>query len=160
MSNLLEQSCIQQSHLRVKTDLNEITQVLEWFGKFDNLCVIDRVLMYAKIALAEGFTNAVRHAHQHRHPDTPIDIYAFVFPHYLEVCIWDEGEAFDLANLMDTVEQQYPNLLEHEEHWGGTIFKKLSTDYGWKIHYRCPAAPGSDRNCLTLQIPFYSRLED
>ena len=145
---------IQQSYLQVKTDLDEIESVLTWFDQFKCESLSNEFILRAKIALIEGFTNAVRHAHQQQPKETPIDIYAFLYQHWLEIHIWDSGEPFDLESLLNTVEQQYPNPVEHEEHWGGTIFRKLSQDYGWIIQYNCPAMPQGDRNCLQIQMPF------
>jgi serine/threonine-protein kinase RsbW len=158
MSNLKEQTLIQQSHLRVKTDLSEIHQVLEWFEQFQKQYLskdksTQVLLLRARIALAEGFTNAVRHAHQNVPQDTPIDLDALLFPDQLELRIWDLGQAFNLTALLDSVEQKYPNPEEHDAHWGGTIFRKLSVEYGWNIQYCCPEVSGSDRNCLHIQMP-------
>lgn len=149
----LEEQSLRQAHLRVNTELTAIKQVLHWFEQFNGkLSAQDS--MEARIALTEGFTNAVRHAHCNHPQETPIDISVTLAANQLEICIWDQGAAFDLAALLNRVEQQYPNPLEHEAHWGGTILKKLIDHYGWSIHYCCPEHPGSDRNCLRLKKQF------
>jgi serine/threonine-protein kinase RsbW len=144
---------VQQSHLQVKTDLNEISLILDWFEQFQESYTSREFILRARIALVEGFTNAVRHAHYQRSPDTPIDIYLFLFAHQLEIHIWDSGAAFDLIALLNTVEQQYPDPAKHHAHWGATIFRRLSVEYGWTIDYVRSVRPSGDRNCLQIQMP-------
>jgi serine/threonine-protein kinase RsbW len=158
MLQIREHDFIHKSHLQVSTDLSEIHQVLEWFEQFQLQYLSKnkstQVLLFrARIALAEGFTNAVRHAHQDVPQETPIDLEVLLFPDRLDLHIWDQGSAFNLTALLDTVEQQYPNPEEHDAHWGGTIFRRLSVDYGWNIQYCCPGSLDSDRNCLQIQMP-------
>ncbi len=153
MPNFKEQEYLRCIHLQVKTDLSEIDQILQWFEQLKDEKLTHEFLLRAKIALIEGFTNAVRHAHQHRPVETPIDIEVYLCAQHLEIRVWDSGPPFDLAALLNQVEQQYPNPLEHYEHWGATIFRKLSLDYGWTIHYPSVALPQGDRNCLQIQMP-------
>lgn len=53
--------------------------------------------------LAEGFTNAVRHAHQGRPDDVPIDIDVTVKADAVELRIWDSGDEFDLQGTLDSM---------------------------------------------------------
>ena len=150
----LQSILIYESHLEILTNLNEINRVLEWFEKFESNNLAADMVWKVRIALIEGFTNAVRHAHKNKPESTPIIIDGLLFSEQLEIRIWDCGEEFDLAKLISTVEETYPEPEEHDAHWGGTIFRKLSLEHGWTIQYQCLKNLISDRNCLTIQIPF------
>ncbi|RZM79601.1 ATP-binding protein [Leptolyngbya iicbica] len=90
------------------------------------------------IAVAEGFTNAVRHAHGHLPPETPIKIEVHLVSDRLTICIWDHGQPFDPNQLP---EPEPGSLLCH----GG---------YGWfllrravdRVTYRRQG----ERNCLEI----------
>ncbi len=133
--------------LIVQTDLNAIAHILSWFGAFQQSPVSQAVWMQAQIALIEAFTNAVRHAHEQLPRQTPIKLEAGIYVDRLEIKVWDRGVPFDLEQLLDRVEQDYPNPIEHETHWGATLFKKLRDQHGWKIEYRCSR---EGQNCLCL----------
>jgi serine/threonine-protein kinase RsbW len=147
-----DQDLIQHCHLRVNTDLNEIAQVLKWFEQFQYQQITADLRLRAQIVLVEGFTNAVRHAHQYLSEDTPIDIDVNLFSRQLEICIWDHGEPFDFETFIDDVDADVKPE-EREAHWGGMIFRNLSLKYGWTIKYWCPAMSNDDRNCLIIQMP-------
>ena len=149
-----ESILIHESHLEISTNLNEINRVLEWFGEFERNNLAADIVWKVRIALIEGFTNAVRHAHKNKPESTPIVIDGLLFSEQLEIHIWDCGGEFDLERLINTVEETYPNPEEHEAHWGGTIFRKLSLEHGWTIQYQCLKTLVPDRNCLTIRIPF------
>lgn len=154
MSHYDEPSLIYRASLQTQSDLKSIDEVLAWFERFKQDKLQPDLWMQAKIALIEGFTNAVRHAHRDLPTTTPIDLEATLRSDALEIRIWDQGKAFDLASLLDTVEQKYPDPLEHDAHWGGTIMKKLKDKHCWKIQYVCPTQPELGRNCLWMQKQF------
>jgi len=60
--------------LRVDTTLDALDQVLTWFESFRNAGIPDPIWAECQLALVEGFTNAVRHAHRALPESTPIDI--------------------------------------------------------------------------------------
>ena len=60
--------------LRVDTTLDALGEVLTWFEAFRNAGIPDPIWTECQLALAEGFTNAVRHAHRALPESTPIDI--------------------------------------------------------------------------------------
>ena len=154
MSNLsVNRFPVYESYLQIKTDLNEIATVLIWFDQIESQNLETDFLVKVRIALVEGFTNAVRHAHKSKPKSTPINIDALLFLDQLEIRIWDSGVHFDFIELLNTVEQQYPNPEEHDAHWGGTIFRKLNLEYGWDIQYHCPTSLDCDRNCFKMLIP-------
>lgn len=148
MNNLTEtRGVIHFDRLIVQTDLTAIAQILSWFEAFQQPPVSQAIWLQGQIALVEAFTNAVRHAHAQLPKQTPIQLEAQLYQDRLEIRVWDQGAPFDLAQLLDRVEQDYPNPLEHEAHWGAALFKKLRDQHRWNIEYHCLS---ESRNCLRL----------
>ncbi len=87
---------LKESYLEVTTDLNALSQVLDWFEEIATPLLPGKASWQCKLALAEGFTNAVRHAHQGLPKATPIKLELKFFTQYLEMKIWDKGQPFDL----------------------------------------------------------------
>ena len=97
-------------YLTVHSQLDALTTVQQWF---ENLlhCFsdsspapsvwVDEVFDQLNLALAEGFTNAVRHAHARLPGDTPIVLECWVQVHRLEIRIFDQGEPFDPDSLVE-----------------------------------------------------------
>ncbi len=140
-----------QASLQVDTNLAAMPQVLAWFEQFHAFALAPDLWMQAKLALVEGFTNAVRHAHGNLPAHTPIDLNVKIFPHRLEITIWDQGPAFDLEALFESVGREHRDPLARDAHWGGVLLKKLRDRHGWYIRYLCPAHSLGDRNCLLIQ---------
>lgn len=136
--------------LTVKSDLTLLNQVLSWF---DELCFRNQSklswladksarqyirLDEIKLALDEGFTNAVRHAHENLPSETPIEIQFTLWDDRLEIRIWDQGEPFD----PNTLAEPAPGTLQ-EGGFGWSLIRRL-TD---RVSYE----RGEDgRNCLLL----------
>ena len=78
------------------SDLKALESVLGWFDQFKPSSVRQKVWLQCQLALAEGFTNAVRHAHKDAPEDVSIDLEVTLFPQRLEFRIWDQGPPFDL----------------------------------------------------------------
>jgi len=57
----LHESFVKQISLQVNTDVNALTLVLEWFEQLQDLSLPNEVWFQFQLALAESFTNAVRH---------------------------------------------------------------------------------------------------
>lgn len=87
---------LHHAFLQVNTDLDALAQVLEWFDQFSAPPTPPQTWMQCQLALAEGFTNAVRHAHDGQPMELPIDLEGLVFEDRLEIRIWDRGSPFDL----------------------------------------------------------------
>ncbi|NJQ97955.1 MAG: ATP-binding protein, partial [Hydrococcus sp. CSU_1_8] len=85
-----------QFRLRVKSNLEALVEVLQWFDRMTQSFVSEKCRWACKLALAEGFTNTVRYAHQDLPKTTPIDIEVYIFNNCLEIRIWDWGLPFDL----------------------------------------------------------------
>lgn len=96
---------------QISTDLHLLTQVLNWFNQFYQSAIPRSVWLECQLALAEGFTNAVRHAHYGKPTETPIDIEVTFQVGEIELRIWDYGAGFDLEkclhDLPEMANQEY-----------------------------------------------------
>ena len=142
-----EERPLKRSRLQVKSDLYALAQVLQWLeDEIYSLLPRDRWWQY-QTALAEGFTNAVRHAHHDLPPTTEIEIEVTVFPNYVEIKIWDYGPPFDLeAKLQSRYENPNGNPLD--EGGRGLIFMHQLTN---ELLY---TRIGDNRNCLIMRKNF------
>ena len=100
---------IQKFSLQLNTDINAVAQVLCWLEQLDPLPIPEAVLHQCKLAVVEGFTNAVRHAHKNLPRETPIELEITVFNERLEIKIWDLGKPFDFqAKLKEKLLENSP----------------------------------------------------
>jgi serine/threonine-protein kinase RsbW len=100
---------LQKITLQLNSDIATVTQVLYWVEQLENLPIPEGVLQLCKLAVVEGFTNAVHHAHQNLALNTPIDLAIAVFNERLEIQIWDWGKPFDFkAKLQEQLEAKNP----------------------------------------------------
>ncbi len=148
------QQLIREAHIQVITDLDEVDRVMQWFEQFNQLPLSSDLWMQGKLALMEGLTNVIRHAHKPLPPSTSIDLTVKLWLDHLEILIWDEGRPFDFEALLESVDRQFSHPLEREAHWGGVLMQKLREKHHWIIDYRCPADPATHRNCLSIQKAF------
>jgi serine/threonine-protein kinase RsbW len=93
----------QKAHIQVESDLGALAQVLSWFDQFSRFPIPHLAWLECQLMLAEGFTNAVRHAHRDRPGDLPIDIEVTVRADALELRVWDFGDEFDLQQKLDAL---------------------------------------------------------
>jgi serine/threonine-protein kinase RsbW len=125
--------------------LDALGQVLTWFEAFRNAGIPDPIWMECQLALAEGFTNAVRHAHEALPESTPIDIELILAPQGLELRIWDQGQEFDLEGFAQTL----PTKADVESEGGrGILLMKALTSC---LSYTRQA---DGRNCLLISKRF------
>jgi serine/threonine-protein kinase RsbW len=140
----------QTSSLKVNSDLDLMTAVAEWFEQFNRPPIDPRLWQEGQIALIEGFTNAVRHAHQHLSPTTPVEIAAELSAQALQISIWDRGVPYDIELAFEQISQLINNPdfdpLEREAQWGSIMLLKLRDEYGWQIGYQRQ----QDKNCLRI----------
>lgn len=134
---------LEQDHLTVQSNLKFLNQVQQWFEDFcwqhkSQLSWSETQLYRLNLALAEGFTNAVRHAHQALPPETAIDIDITLWGDRLEIRIWDRGQPFDPEGL----EEPEPGTLQ-EGGYGWFLLRRLADQV---VYER--AADG--RNCLLI----------
>lgn len=114
----------QQAQIQVNSDLGALAQVLAWFDQFNYPTMPRAVWLQCQLALAEAFTNAVRHAHRGKPPETPVSIEVTVFSHSLEMRIWDCGSVFDLNYLLDNLSLEMDK--EAEGGRGLKLMKRMS----------------------------------
>lgn len=135
---------LKRSQIQVFTDLNALEDVLEWFEQFNALPVTNELWWQCQTALAEGFTNAVRHAHRNLPADTPIDIEVTVLSHWFEMRIWDYGQPFDLQSKLKSISQEKYNPLDRTSGRGILFMDQLTDELDYS---RTP----DSRNCLLLR---------
>ncbi|MDA0672761.1 MAG: ATP-binding protein [Cyanobacteria bacterium] len=134
---------LRQGSLVVESRLEALLRVQRWFKDFcasletDCLWIGDR-FDYLNLALAEGFTNAVRHAHGQLPPETPIDIEVSVQPDRIDIQIWDRGQPFDPNGLTEPE----PGTLSSTGGYGWFLLRRATDEVNY---YR-----RRDRNCLAI----------
>ena len=126
--------------LQVETDLDAQPQVLTWFDQFDQDPVPHQVWLPCQLAIVEGFTNAVRHAHQGKPEYGFIDLEVQIFDDRLEIRIWDQGAPFDLHKPL----RKMPPLNSDKGHSRGLL---LMAKIGDVLKY---TREPNGRNCLLL----------
>lgn len=127
--------------IHVNTDLNELHNVLAWFETLEQHSVSDHDWLQCQIALAEGFTNVVRHAHKCLSGHIPIDIDISFFPNSVEMRIWDHGPPFNLMSKLDCLAEGVD--ADAESGRGLLLLQKIAS----KINY---LRLGNGHNCLVL----------
>ncbi|MDY7019866.1 MAG: ATP-binding protein [Cyanobacteriota bacterium] len=95
----------QEIKLEVKSDIAFLENVLAWYQQLEDQPIPKPVWWQCQIALAEGFTNAVNHAHKDLPYTTPIELQISVFNESLEIRIWDYGAPFDLEAEFNSSQQ-------------------------------------------------------
>lgn len=133
---------MKKSSCETKTDPKALKSVLSWFDGFHDLPVPQEIWLQCQLALIEGFTNVVRHAHEGLPKETPIEIEVTATTEYLDIKIWDRGPGF---NFEDTLEHKLTTTTSDSE--GGR---------GLRIMYRVAdtveySKTTDQRNCLHLQ---------
>lgn len=133
---------LKQDVFKTITDLDELKKVLHWFDTFQGPPIPQTVWLQCQLALIEGFTNAVRHAHADLPQATPISIEVIVTDEYIEIRIWDQGPGFDLDALLSQKLKRV-NLSEPGGR-GLVIIYKVADELGYH-------AAGKHRNCLYIR---------
>lgn len=101
---------LQKIRFQVHSDLNYLNTVLLQFDRLYRDFIPQEDWLQCKLALAEGFTNAVRHAHKNLSPEVPITIEALLRETSIEIYIWDRGAPFDLHQYIAQAAQKNHNL--------------------------------------------------
>ncbi|MBD2099536.1 ATP-binding protein [Leptolyngbya sp. FACHB-261] len=138
-----------QADLEVNSDLHALTQVQEWFEAFcaEQIACEDcgelrqwlgTQVYPLSLALAEGFTNAVRHAHHNLPLSTPVVLQIQLDEKRLAIRIWDYGKPFDPS----TLKEPSPGTLQ-EGGYGWYLLRRLADD----LHY---IRTDRERNCLEI----------
>jgi serine/threonine-protein kinase RsbW len=132
---------IYKDHLQVNTDLNALTLVLAWFDQFNCPPVSYQTWLECQLALVEGFTNAVRHAHQGQPIELLIDIEVALFSEWLEMRVWDYGEPFNLTQKLTALPQQTD--LDAEGGRGLKLMQRIADSLSY-------TRTEDNRNCLLI----------
>ncbi|MBE9095396.1 ATP-binding protein [Tychonema sp. LEGE 07203] len=99
----LYETSVQHFSLQVNTEMNALIIVLDWFEQLKDLSLPNEVWFQFQLALAEGFTNAVRHAHKNLPVETPVQLEITVFNGRLELKVWDCGTGFDFDAKLEEI---------------------------------------------------------
>lgn len=133
-----------QLRLRVKTDIEALVTVLQWFERNTKSLLPEQCRWQCQLALAEGFTNTVRYAHKHLPETTPIAIEVNLFGDFIEIRIWDWGPPFDLHAKLNNLRQNKVDPLEKESDRGLFFMQELTDDLQYiRSPKRC--------NCLVMK---------
>ncbi|CAA9374258.1 putative anti-sigma regulatory factor, serine/threonine protein kinase [uncultured Microcoleus sp.] len=132
---------LKKADLQVNTGLSALDRVLSWFAQLYEQRIPTSVWIRCQLALAEGFTNAVRHAHEGLPPDLPVEIEVVVCTESVEIKIWDSGAAFDLEQKIKYMSQK----IDTEASGGRGL--KLMKDIADSLSYTRTA---DGRNCLSI----------
>ncbi|NEO61902.1 MAG: ATP-binding protein [Moorea sp. SIO4G2] len=95
-----------KTSIELPSELKALENALGWFDQFKPSYVRQKVWLQCQLALAEGFTNAVRHAHKDLPEDVSIDVEVTLCPQRLELRIWDQGPPFDLEQRLIDLKQE------------------------------------------------------
>jgi serine/threonine-protein kinase RsbW len=131
---------INKSRLQVQSAIDELSQVMDWFNQLYQPAIPKTVWIQCQTALAEGLTNAVRHAHRGKPAATPIEIEVTIQARSLEIRIWDQGAAFDLAQRLATLP---PTVSQDAIGGRGLLLLQRLAD-------RLSYVRSGDRNCLLI----------
>ena len=133
----------QKFQLVVNTELEALVPVLQWFEEMAQSRLSDSIIWQIKVALAEGFTNTVRYAHDDLPSTTPIQIELVFLTDNLTISIWNFGQPFDLEKKLEEINQSPTPPLEKESE-RGLLFMKALTDNLQYLRLE------DGRNCLVL----------
>jgi len=134
---------VKQYHLQVKTELEALKEVLQWFESLVFPLVPQKMGWQCEVALVEAFTNAVRHAHHDLPKTTPIDLEVKLLPNFLEMRIWDRGQPFDIQTKLRKSERD-ADVMEREGGRGLQFINKLTDELQY---LNLP----NHRNCLVMR---------
>jgi serine/threonine-protein kinase RsbW len=119
----------------------EIEEVLLWLDRLYEPSIPQKIWEACKLAVTEGFTNAVRHAHHGLESNTPIDIEVTLYSKSLEVRIWDQGPGFNLKEKLQSLEEM-PGYLS-EVGRGLKILQNITDQLSY-------TRTENNRNCLLI----------
>jgi len=142
---------LKKADLQVNTGLSGLGWVLSWFSQLYDSRIPTSVWIRCQLVLAEGFTNAVRHAHKGKPADLPVDIQVAVFAEFVEIKIWDCGDPFDLEQKIKDISEK----VDFESPGGRGL--KLIKDIADSITY---VRTADGRNCLSIVKNYSPCLND
>jgi serine/threonine-protein kinase RsbW len=136
---------LKQVSLKVYGDLQALDRVLSAFEQLNQPWIPRKDWLQSQLALAEGFTNAVRHAHRNLPPEAIIEIQISLRRDSLTIQIWDQGPPFDIEDFLNRSGGQDNQLVGHGQ--GLTILQKIAAE----LRY---TRTDDRRNCLLIVKEF------
>ncbi|MGH2412180.1 MAG: ATP-binding protein, partial [Microcystaceae cyanobacterium] len=109
---------------KVESDLKALDQVLSHFDQLHQSWIPRKDWLQCQLALAEGFTNTVRHAHKDLPTDMLIEVEITLSEQSLEIRIWDYGSFFDLTEFLKIIAARNNQLTGHGQ--GIPILHKIA----------------------------------
>lgn len=131
-----------QTSFIVNSDLICLAEVLNQYETLKIDEVSRQHWLECQLALAEGFTNAVRHAHKNKPKETAVEIYLSVTPSYIVIKIWDFGQPFNLNAFCELTSEP-----EDQLNIGGRgigIIAKIADELSYE-------RTSDQRNCLVIK---------
>lgn len=132
---------LKRAYFTVVDQLNSLDQVLSEFEQLYQPWIPKKDWLQCQLALAEGFTNAVRHAHKHLSQPSSITIELLLSTEQMEIKIWDYGLPFDLEAFAAKLEKEGRTQLDGGQ--GIPILKKIANHLSY---FRTI----DNRNCLLI----------
>ncbi len=135
---------VRKERLKVSSQIDLVYQVQRWFDEVcrsleDDCAWVTYYTDRLGLALTEGFTNAVRHAHAHLPPDTAINIDFDLANDCVEIRIWDQGQPFN----PDLLPEPQPGELLDNGGYGWFLLRRLAD----RVTYQ---RLQDGRNCLSI----------
>lgn len=144
----------EKAHLTVDSHLEELAVVQRWFRSLVARLSVESPWIsdqfdQLNLALAEGFTNAVRHAHADLPGTTPIEIELLLQGDRIEIFIFDQGQPFD----PDSINEPKPGSLR-EGGYGWFLLRRLADQVTYSPmnsqSTQAVSTKGPWRNCLRI----------
>ena len=142
-------SVLKKIQFKVDSNLQALESLLSQFNRIYDDFIPNQDWLKCKLALAEGFTNAVRHAHKQLPTEIQITIEAVLKPTTLEIYIWDLGNPFDLNQYIQDKSKNNNNWL------GSGRGVAILTQIADRLEYRHIEKKG---NCLLIVKEFSQRI--
>ncbi len=130
-----------QISFQVQSNLLYLEQVLAQLEQINEPWVSKKDWLQCQLALAEGFTNAVRHAHKALPEDVKITIDITLTKEQIKLQIWDYGPPFDLESFVASQHKKKYNLSTGGR--GIEILQKIADHLSY-------LRTEDDRNCLLI----------
>ena len=133
----------QTTSLQVQSDRESLTLVWQWFEQLTQTRISDQIQWQCKLALTEGFTNVIDHAHKSLPETTPIELELKIFTHKLEIRILDQGGPFNFKHRLHWILRAGLIPVENTNGRGLFLMYKLMDE----VYY---TRLEDQRNCLLL----------
>jgi len=124
------------------TSDTELAELLPQFEQIYQPWISEKDWLQCQLAVAEGFTNAVEHAHKNLPPTTTIDIEVIITKKRMEIRIFDYGPGFDLEEYIKQLKKRNEENCERGR--GIPILLKIAN------HLSYERTNDNQRNCLLI----------